>query len=426
MKKTFYPLILSVLFLNTVAQAQDYKNGVTYKWTKFDYSTPVTRHQADFVDMTNGVEIGYTRNLAKGLNLHIPLRMASVNVPGKATNRSLFGADAVLQLQWFKAKNLIVPYLLGGLSAYKVDKTINWAAPIGAGLNFKLGDGAYLNLESSYRTPLENTVNKNWQHALGLLFNFPATDDNKMTVEEPKMDKTAEMAAAKAKMEAEAKAKMEAEARLAAEAKAKIEAEAEAMANKARMEAEAMANKAKMEAEAMANKTRMEAEAKMAAEEKAKRDAANANKDSDGDGVMDNIDKCPNTFGSKANNGCPVVVTEEAKVVMAQALSGVQFDLGKATFQSVSYGLLDNVVAVMQQHPEYSLSIQGYTDNTGNAAANQSLSETRAKACYSYLVSKGIAATRLNYAGLGSANPVGDNKTAEGRKMNRRVEFIVR
>ena len=77
----------------------------------------------------------------------------------------------------------------------------------------------------------------------------------------------------------------------------------------------------------------------------------------------------------------------------------------------------------MNQYPEYSLNIGGHTDATGDDKMNLALSERRAKTCYDYLVSKGIAAGRMTYAGYGETQPVGDNKTAAGRAQNRRVVF---
>ena len=69
--------------------------------------------------------------------------------------------------------------------------------------------------------------------------------------------------------------------------------------------------------------------------------------------------------------------------------------------------------------------MQGYTDNTGSATTNTALSEKRAEAVVNYLVHKGISKSRLSHKGFGDAKPVGDNSTEEGRKKNRRVEFIV-
>ena len=77
----------------------------------------------------------------------------------------------------------------------------------------------------------------------------------------------------------------------------------------------------------------------------------------------------------------------------------------------------------MRKYPDYNLSIEGHTDNTGGQEINEKLSESRAKACYDYLVSKGIPASRLKYKGFGQSRPIANNNTYSGRTLNRRVEF---
>jgi len=108
---------------------------------------------------------------------------------------------------------------------------------------------------------------------------------------------------------------------------------------------------------------------------------------------------------------------------LERAIKLVQFETGKDVLLQKSYAVLDEVVSVMNQYSEYSLNIAGHTDNQGDDKLNQELSERRAKRCYDYLVSKGVAATRMAHAGYGETKPVADNKTADGRSQNRRVEF---
>ena len=80
---------------------------------------------------------------------------------------------------------------------------------------------------------------------------------------------------------------------------------------------------------------------------------------------------------------------------------------------------------MLQQHAELRLTVEGHTDNTGNAAANLALSAKRAQAVVDYLVkTHGIAAARLAAKGLGATKPVGPNETPEGRQANRRVELV--
>ena len=78
----------------------------------------------------------------------------------------------------------------------------------------------------------------------------------------------------------------------------------------------------------------------------------------------------------------------------------------------------------MNDNPDISFEVQGHTDNTGNAALNQALSEQRAAAIVAKLVEMGISPSRLSAKGFGQSSPIADNSTDEGRAKNRRVEFV--
>lgn len=148
--------------------------------------------------------------------------------------------------------------------------------------------------------------------------------------------------------------------------------------------------------------------------------------DSDGDGVPDYLDKCPNTpKGAKVDkDGCPLV-KQEVLDVFKEALTGITFETGKDVITPASYPILDKVVKVMQDNPDYKLEINGHTDNVGDPAMNKTLSQNRANAVMKYLTDKGVAASRMTAIGHGDTQPVADNKTPEGRAQNRRVEFKV-
>ena len=79
---------------------------------------------------------------------------------------------------------------------------------------------------------------------------------------------------------------------------------------------------------------------------------------------------------------------------------------------------------MLQEHPELKLRIEGHTDDVGQAAANQSLSEKRAAAVKAWLVTQGVEAKRLEAKGFGQTKPVTGNDTPEGRQNNRRVELV--
>ncbi len=146
--------------------------------------------------------------------------------------------------------------------------------------------------------------------------------------------------------------------------------------------------------------------------------------DFDGDGVGDTKDLCPEVAGAKDNSGCPRLTQAEEEVLQL-AQKEVQFETASAILKSESLKTLDQVVQILKDYPHYQLTIRGHTDDRGKATSNQKLSEKRAKACYEYLVKNGILAERMDYEGLGESEPIGNNNTAEGRKMNRRVEFTL-
>lgn len=144
--------------------------------------------------------------------------------------------------------------------------------------------------------------------------------------------------------------------------------------------------------------------------------------DTDGDGVIDADDACVDQPGPTTNKGCPEIKKEEQDV-LDLAMRAVQFETGSANLKSESHDVLDQIVEIMKRYVGYNLSIDGHTDNVGDEANNQVLSEDRAQACYQYLISKGIQARRLSFKGYGETQPITSNNSSSGRKRNRRVEF---
>lgn len=144
--------------------------------------------------------------------------------------------------------------------------------------------------------------------------------------------------------------------------------------------------------------------------------------DTDGDGVNDEEDKCPSTPGKPANNGCPEIKQDVVKKV-AVAAKSIYYMSGKDVIQKVSYPKLDVVVKVLKADPALHISIEGHTDNKGNAVNNLKLSAKRADAVKNYLIKKGIFADRIAAQGFGDSKPVAPNTTPAGRTKNRRVEL---
>jgi outer membrane protein OmpA-like peptidoglycan-associated protein len=107
-------------------------------------------------------------------------------------------------------------------------------------------------------------------------------------------------------------------------------------------------------------------------------------------------------------------------------MKNIFFDNNKYDLKSESYSELNKLVAFLKSSANVSIEIGGHTDAVGDAKSNVTLSENRAKSVYNYLVEKGVSSTRLSFKGFGSAIPIADNNTEEGRAQNRRTEFKIK
>ncbi|WP_459694062.1 OmpA family protein [Achromobacter xylosoxidans] len=105
--------------------------------------------------------------------------------------------------------------------------------------------------------------------------------------------------------------------------------------------------------------------------------------------------------------------------------SNVSFDTDKTDLKPALLPVLDSLARSLNQHPELRAKVVGHTDSTGALAHNQTLSVNRARSVTDYLSRQGVAATRLSVEGRGPSDPIGDNATAEGRALNRRVEVYL-
>lgn len=106
-------------------------------------------------------------------------------------------------------------------------------------------------------------------------------------------------------------------------------------------------------------------------------------------------------------------------------LKNIFFETGSAKLQKESLMELARLKKLLDENPTLNIQINGHTDNIGSEADNLKLSEARAKAVYDHLVQNGADATRLRYKGFGESVPAATNDTEEGRKMNRRTEYLV-
>jgi outer membrane protein OmpA-like peptidoglycan-associated protein len=103
----------------------------------------------------------------------------------------------------------------------------------------------------------------------------------------------------------------------------------------------------------------------------------------------------------------------------------LNFATGSATILPESQVQISNIASILKAYPDVRIRIGGYTDSTGNAAANRQLSQQRADAVRQALIAKGVAASRVTAEGYGASHPIANNATPEGRAKNRRISVRV-
>jgi len=120
-----------------------------------------------------------------------------------------------------------------------------------------------------------------------------------------------------------------------------------------------------------------------------------------------------------------VAETSESARGVVVSLSGILFDVGKATLKPASQLTVAKLAGILMVFPSMNLSIEGYTDSTGSAELNMKLSTDRARAVYEFLMAQGISNARMKYQGFGPENPVAPNDSEANRARNRRVEVVL-
>ncbi len=140
--------------------------------------------------------------------------------------------------------------------------------------------------------------------------------------------------------------------------------------------------------------------------------------DTDGDGVNDIRDACPNTPAGAE-------VDEVGCAKFQGVLKGVNFEYNSSRLTPRARGILDEVAEELKNYPSVRVQVEAHTDSKGSSQYNLWLSKARAQSVIDYLVSRGISSRRLIPIGFGETKPIASNATAQGRALNRRVEFKV-
>ena len=466
----------------------------------------IANQGGDGLDLTNGIELSYHRALGKQFIATFPLKIGTAKYLNELNNESFIGIDGLFRFNLLAENKRVLPYLLAGAGVtFEAMSSMNTQIPFGLGVNYRVGEHSFVNLQGEYRTSLSEERN-NLQLGVGYIYRFRKQDSDGDDVVDH-LDKCPDIPGVVA-------------------LDGCPDADGDGITDARDLCPEIKGRRA---TDGCPDKDR---DGITDADDPCPEEAGNFNgcpdsdgdgvgnaqdkcpnvpgiiimqgcPDSDGDGVSDiddkcptqpgtiakagcpafdtdndgvddDIDLCPNEKGSRATNGCPdrdrdgvadkddrcpdkpgpfagcpdtdgdgVIdaddacpeqagiatnkgcpeLEQEEKEVLEFAMQAVQFETGKATLRSGSTEILDQIVDILKKYPGYKLRISGHTDNIGDPQFNKQLSEYRALTCYDYFISKGIAVSRLSYAGFGQTQPRADNGTSEGRRLNRRVEF---
>ena len=414
---------------------QDYFAVDKYWNIQTFFSTASIARYAD-----NGFSIGIRASLNKfdqiGNTNAIPGYVDGKGPEKTMITTDLFVTKAFPKLTFFK----FAPFLEGGVGQANVDDTNAYTLNAGMGVDFPIGNKAFIKLNTVYRKGFENDggpktvyyapgVNTHWQHNVSLAINFggkdsdadgiydqhddcpfepgleefngcPDTDGDGIPDKDDSCPTTAGMA----------------------EFNGCADSDGDGIADP-NDKCPDVAGLAKFGGCPDTDGDGIE-DAKDACPEVAGLRRFRGCADTDGDGIADPKDKCPNEAGPADNDGCPNP-TEEAIEALNELGATVQFELNKADLKPEAIELLISVYDIMTKFGNTNFSIEGHTDTSGPKAFNQKLSEDRAEKVKSHLVEKGVDGTRLSTKGFGEDSPKVSNNTRDGRITNRRVEFKV-
>ncbi|MGI9405319.1 MAG: OmpA family protein [Hyphomicrobiaceae bacterium] len=270
-----------------------------------------------------------------------------------------------------------------------------------------------------------------------------AAEAKRKADEEEAARKAAEAAEAKRKKDEEEAAREAAEANRKAEAeetaRKTAEAAQKAAETKRKKEEEAAEAKRKAEAEEAARKAKEAAEsARKAAEAKRKKEeeeaarkaaeATEAQRKADEEVAARKAAEAAEAKRKKEEEEAAISAAARACRTKVRAIADrdpFNFKTRSARVRRYARAQLDEIIAVAQSCPDIKFRVDGHTDSTGDADANQQLSEMRAQAIVDYLISGGVNANRIRAAGFGESEPIATNATSRGRAENRRIEFNV-
>ena len=436
-------LVLSVASLagwgEARCQATWSPNALSVRYMSFDFYSPVTvgASPLGLKNLAAGLEVGYFRSMRPHLNLGVPMRVGRASFPreqGGFSDFKVFGSlDLIAQGHLFEDDRDIAPFAFAGGGVSAIPETgLSFQVPVGAGVQYRLGDGVQVQLQTEYRIAIVGST-KYWAHSIGLviLLGEPEKqgdmDGDGIRDREDDCPLVPGIALFRGCPDADGDGIPDREDEC-------VDVAGDpAFGGCPDTDGDNIPDRdddCPREAGPRENNgcplPDLDQDGIPDQEDDCPDKAGGAEMrgcpDSDGDGVKDELDRCPDIPGPANNQGCPPLKKEEREV-LAAATRSVAFESESNRLTQGSYVLLDRIAILMAENPLYHLRISGHTDSEGASSFNKVLSERRAIACFDYLVSRGVDPTRLSAYGYGEERPIADNRFPEGRARNRRVVF---
>ncbi len=476
MKPTL-PLKLALVFAMigcTLSLSAQNPVGISFKRLFLDYQTLQDGDFGAFKDYRGGFEFGVHVPVTKNLLVNVPIKIGLGNKTDEVKNEHIIGMDVQLHFYFLPKPRRFNPYFLAGAGGvYQGKDSVNLQVPAGIGVDVQIAPNAYFNLQSEFRwSSAEN--NNNFNHGIGFKYFFNRNAEDSipdLAVTEPYTDSdgdgivnqfdacpnVAGLAAFAGCPDSDSDGIQDSSddcvdiaglvefkgcpdkdnddvpdhlddcpdiaglvSNRGCPVKPVMDTDADGISDDADLCPDLPGLQRFNGCPDTDNDGISDPNDKCP--NTAGLSAFEGCPDTDKDGIEDAKDKCPNTAGPASNGGCPVIEAKDREV-LSFAMKAVQFELGKATLKSESYAVLNQIADIMRKYPDYVLSIEGHTDNTGSADVNHKLSHARARACYEYLLQRGIPDSRMTHKGYGQSRPIADNSTYSGRTLNRRVEF---
>jgi len=220
----------------------------------------------------------------------------------------------------------------------------------------------------------------------------------------------------------EAQAKAEADARAAQEQAAQAQAQSDEDARRRAAAEQAQAEAQRQQAAALAQQQQAEAATTAANQAAAEAERQRAEADRQRQDAIRQKEEMRARLLAQLNQ---VLQTRDTARGLIVSMPDVLFDFNKYTLKPEARERLARISGIVLAYPDLKLQVEGYTDSIGSDEYNQTLSDKRAESVRDYLVSSGVSMNNVAAQGMGKADPIADNSTAAGRKLNRRVEMIV-